>query len=532
MHRLADDRVDVLTRAARLRALIRSHDVVLLMTHPWDATPVLAATGVGHAGIVQVTHADHSFWVGRAVANVVADPRPSTARLSVTRRGVEPVRSLVLPLPLAEPTPSRWGRAEARAELGLPDDTVVLVTVGSTDKYGADGDADWFTMVHPALARNPRLQLLAVGCERRGGFAALEAATSGRARAVGVQPDVELYLAAADVYLDSFPFGGANATLEAGLAGLPVLKMMADPLGGEGLFTFDYPGLAGGRVEATTPERFQAALDLLVSDPAAARASGAALRAQILDHHGPAAWHRAFGEVLARLTELAGIRPAPGPTWTGPQEAVDRWIARWQVQGELTPPPAWCLAHQSEYADAAQAAVLRDPSVHRWVERGTETLVGVAVVARGGAAPLMETLEGVLEASTGVGPLAVSVVDCGLDHDAAEVLEGLRGDIAVCRASGSPSDVAWSTVLAHTEGDALVVVPSGLRLEQGALAALVEALVAQPDVDGVVATGSDERGRPNVVDGLAAMAVRRLAALVGGELTLGVAPSARTRRAG
>ena len=97
----------------------------------------------------------------------------------------------------------------------------------------------------------------------------------------------------------------------------------------------------------------------------------------------------------------------------------------------------------------------------------------------------------------------------------------------VARSAGAPTDVAWTTVLAHTEGDAVVVLPSGLCLQPGALAALVEALVQQPDVDGVVATGSVDGVRPAMVHGLAAMAVRRLAALVGGELVLGVAPLAR-----
>jgi hypothetical protein len=126
----------------------------------------------------------------------------------------------------AQRAPSPGRRRFRRAELGVPDDAVVLMNLGHGLKHGPDRDA----LYAEILARAPRAWLVLKPFFSPGD---VDPRLVRRLRALGprvtvlpplVRPeDVHGLLACADVQLDSYPFGGWTTNLDALHAGLPIV---------------------------------------------------------------------------------------------------------------------------------------------------------------------------------------------------------------------------------------------------------------------------------------------------------------------
>lgn len=210
------------TTAEALRTRSAEYDAIVLHVHPWDTVPVIAFGAAGGPPVFFVNHADHLFWFGSSVADQVLNIRPSGEALCHAHRGTD--RWLRLALPLADPAPmsrSELGQT-LRAELGIAADEMVYLTIGTAFKYHPMQGFSFLEAAEQLLIKVPSARLIAVGPSTdEAGWAALKQRCGGRVHAVGVQTDIQPYLAAADVYLEGFPFGSLTALLEAVLAGLP-----------------------------------------------------------------------------------------------------------------------------------------------------------------------------------------------------------------------------------------------------------------------------------------------------------------------
>ena len=214
----------------RLRALARTHDLLVLHVHPFDVIPVVALASLPERPpIALFNHADHLFGVGYSVADAVVDIRPAGRELSLARRGVSMASSLFLPLPLKLPERRRT-RAEAKAALGLRPDAVVVLSIGGEHKYRSIADLD-FVGAHAALLEEfPQVTLVVVGPSPQAPYwRRWSDATAGRVSAVAATPELAPYHEAADIYVDAFPFGSLTALMEAVLWGTPAASWAAFP---------------------------------------------------------------------------------------------------------------------------------------------------------------------------------------------------------------------------------------------------------------------------------------------------------------
>ncbi len=215
-----------LERAAALRARAWEYaDVVVLHTHPEDVIATAAFGVAGGPPVLLVNHADHSFWVGCSVAELVLDIRDSGHFLTRQARGVE--RAALLPLPLEEigvGANSGPQKQQARKKLGIPEGATLLLTVGSAVKFRPVPGLNFVQTAQEIVAECEGTYLIAVGPKDEGDWKAARKATDGRIRAVGPQPATIDYCRAADIYLEGFPTGSLTALLEACLAGLPCVR--------------------------------------------------------------------------------------------------------------------------------------------------------------------------------------------------------------------------------------------------------------------------------------------------------------------
>jgi hypothetical protein len=308
--RLSLSRVDgvwgLLRRAAEVRELARSSDLVLVHAHPYDVVPGLAFAGVPNLPpIVYVNHADHVFWLGTRITSLLLNMRQSGAELAVHRRGVDPDRCAILARPL-NPRGRTISRAEAKRRLGLDATQVVVVTAADPSKYRPVSGPSLLDLVLPSIASRTSAVLLAAGPDLEGEWAEAHEATGGRVRALGLLDDPSLVQQAADIYLDSFPFSSLTSLLEVGSLGTPVVSYAGHPPGC-GVFGADTPEVEDQMYRPTTPGQLTATLDALLENSELRDRAGAAVQASIVSSHTGPGWRAS----LDRFADDAARAAAP-----------------------------------------------------------------------------------------------------------------------------------------------------------------------------------------------------------------------------
>ena len=104
---LDKDGGDLLSRASALARLAATRDEVVLHVHPFDVVPLIAfAASEERPPVVLLNHADHVFWLGVTVADVVVHARSVAVSLAEDRRDIPGERSVIFPFPIP---PRAWG---------------------------------------------------------------------------------------------------------------------------------------------------------------------------------------------------------------------------------------------------------------------------------------------------------------------------------------------------------------------------------------------------------------------------------------
>jgi glycosyltransferase involved in cell wall biosynthesis len=277
-----------LERAAALRALAADADLIVLFHHPHDPLPTIAFSRLSERPpIVMFNHGDQWFWFGRGIVDVLMNMRSIGATLT-ERRGFPPARTLATPFPVSGPdghgrlsleevgaTERAQARAAVLGRLGWPEDTLLLVTVGSVFKYEGPEGHRLLDLIEPVLAAAPNARLVAAGPEPVGQWAEMSQRTGGRVVALGSLPEgVGVLHAAGDIYLESAPTGGGSAPAEAAASGMPVIGSAATPLERE-FFVFD---ATYGTLCVEGQDEYRALLSRLIADPALRAELGDAAR--------------------------------------------------------------------------------------------------------------------------------------------------------------------------------------------------------------------------------------------------------------
>ncbi|RMF45881.1 MAG: glycosyl transferase family 1, partial [Deltaproteobacteria bacterium] len=206
---------DLLDRARRLRRMAQDFDLVVLHTYCEDVVPLLAFgdTGSGkYPNVLLLNHADHLFWFGPGVTHLNINLRDAAQDLSIARRGIAPERNILMPT-ISESVTRTRSREEAKRELGISPDTVLMVSVARRLKYKTLNGVTYADIHAPILERHPDVSMIVVGAGDQPEWEPVRAKVGNRLRTTPQIPDPGIYFEAADIYLDSFPFVSSTSMM-------------------------------------------------------------------------------------------------------------------------------------------------------------------------------------------------------------------------------------------------------------------------------------------------------------------------------
>ncbi|NOR79936.1 MAG: glycosyltransferase [Methyloprofundus sp.] len=279
-------------KAAWLREIAKQNiDLVVMHHFGSDIVPTVAFAVPECPPVVILNHADHLFWVGSSVADMVISLRTAGAEYTKDRRFIS--CNHILPVPLTD-TEGEISREDARSILGIGEDQVVLLSIGRAEKYRPSGQYDFVATANKILEQQPNAYLYVIGESVAGISRHLRYALHERLYFVGSIEDPSLYRVAADVYLESFPFGSQTALLEAALSGLPVVPAYA-PL--FPLLVANDDALKDILHNPHDEQEYINRVELLIRQPEHRVAMGVTLRNCLLVNHVGEGW-------LNRLTSI------------------------------------------------------------------------------------------------------------------------------------------------------------------------------------------------------------------------------------
>lgn len=297
----------LLEQALELRNISQKMSVVILHLFPDDIIPMLAfANNEGLLPIILVNHSDHTFWIGISLANVIVHLRKQSPQFLLERRGLVSHKSAILPIPFTL-SPKILSGGQAKRALGYEPDMVLLLTIASAFKYESHESVCFLNLVSPVLEQNPKVVLLAVGPKPEGFWHEASLRTNGRIVALGTRWDNDLLYAAADVYLDSFPFSSITSLIEAGSHGTPLLAYYPSN-SNQWLLGPGAPGLEGTIELADSVESYQMLLTQLIQKPKLRCQRGRAAQKKILSLHTGTGWSSALSNVYHMLKQSTGQR--------------------------------------------------------------------------------------------------------------------------------------------------------------------------------------------------------------------------------
>ena len=283
-------------RVAHLRNLFHVARRVILHIHPDDACSVAAAYRSPHAEIHFLNHADHVAWLGAGLPVVLLNLRHRGTRLAEARRGIAAAACGVVPVPITRP--ADMDRREARQSFGIGDQECLVLTIASGYKFNPVGSRSLFEPLD-RLLRRWDVKLMAVGVDARHPvFGPLAERHPGQVLCMGTVPSPTRHRAAADIYLDSYPFCSITSMLESAALGTPVVAYQPDPEELEVLYS-ECPWLPADRHPARDVGHLVELLDALIDDRSL-REEFAVRTIGGMEQHSPRAWRAAVQRHLAR----------------------------------------------------------------------------------------------------------------------------------------------------------------------------------------------------------------------------------------
>ena len=278
-------------KALDLRKLALNYEYIVLHTHMHDIIPTLAF-GVEEfkRPVILYNHATHLFWIGKSIADVVIDIINGD-NVTKIRRNIPD--SYFMGIPSKEIVFKNKDKVAARIKLGIPLDKKIIVTSGKSIKFSILDDEDNYARVIEKII-NKNTYCYMIGLDKNDKkWSKYIRKSKGhiiQKDSVGFYEGYLDYLAAADLYIDSYPIAGGTAMMDAISQNTPSISLKS---------TFSQLNyLTETRAYLDTPEEFIKTAKKILNDESFGAEITAELQNSLVKYQSKQAWNQRMDNLL------------------------------------------------------------------------------------------------------------------------------------------------------------------------------------------------------------------------------------------
>lgn len=224
--------MDYIKKALKLRELALHYEYIVLHVHMDDPTALIAfGTEKFTRPVIFFNHADHLFWLGKSISDIVVDIREQG---SVTRSGRKIDKNFVMGVPVENKTVKKIDKNQVREKLAIPEDKKFILSVGSEFKFTPLNNKSIVDVLHKKLLSNKNVLLYLIGPSVENKY--WKNVQKKYVEKIKILGEVDYeneyfeYINSADLILDSWPVGGGAVMQDAINCGKSVLSLDT-PLG-------------------------------------------------------------------------------------------------------------------------------------------------------------------------------------------------------------------------------------------------------------------------------------------------------------
>lgn len=220
---------DIFQKAIKLRELASKFEYVVLHIHMDDPTALVAfGSEEFKRPILFFNHADHLFWVGKSISDIILDFR-TIKSITKTRRNIKNPYFLGIPPETEAKYIETYDKNEARKKLNLPLDKKIILTVGSNFKYTPFKNKSFIDYVTKILEKEKDAILYAIGPSLNDEMWKIaNEKTNGRIIPLGTinyGEEYFNYIKSSDLILDSWPMSGGTVVMDSISLAKPILSL-------------------------------------------------------------------------------------------------------------------------------------------------------------------------------------------------------------------------------------------------------------------------------------------------------------------
>jgi hypothetical protein len=224
-----------LENAAELRSIASRYDLIVLHTSPNDIVSVVAFSANNIPPVLFMNHADHIFWIGASVSDIVLQFRENSIAGDKIRRGITQ-KQIFLPIPVIthclekkEEENNEENVRRCKNRLNLSPEKTVLLSTGTEYKFRPNETHNLFETIIPVLDENPAIIFFVAGVFQESAIARSYAHPQILFLGEITMSELEIYEWASDIYIETMPCSSFTALLEAGLKRKPI-HLMHEPV--------------------------------------------------------------------------------------------------------------------------------------------------------------------------------------------------------------------------------------------------------------------------------------------------------------
>ena len=295
-----DNNLSIQEKVIKLRLLAMTCEYIVLHTHMEDPTPLIAFGCEDFTRpVLLYNHASHMPWLGLAVSDLILDLNEYD---EITSKMRNVSKTFHLGVPCSQIVFSDVDKTVARQHLKLPIDKKIIVTSGSGFKYRTICGYSFAEYIKQII--DDDVICYAIGIEPDNPeWKRAEVESDGRIVPlgyIGFNNGYMDYLAAADLYLDSYPIGGYAATIDAISVGVPVVSLKS---------TFPQMNyLMKTSAYCQSVEEFICKAKKVLSDRTYANELYEELKISLLKHQSKEAWNERIETLLRIAPENHKVR--------------------------------------------------------------------------------------------------------------------------------------------------------------------------------------------------------------------------------